>query len=47
MDERDLTVEQWKDLIYKEVVDYEISHGKSYTSFYISLKKYADLGFLR
>lgn len=30
VDERDLTVDQWKDLIYKEVVDYEISKGKKF-----------------
>jgi len=28
VDERDLTVEQWKELIYKEVVDYELNQGK-------------------
>ena len=27
VDERDLTVEQWKELIYKEVVDYELTHN--------------------
>ena len=27
VDERDLTVEQWKELIYKEVVDYERTHN--------------------
>ena len=28
VDERDLTVEQWKDLIYREVVDYELNQAK-------------------
>ena len=27
MDEREHTVEQWKDLIYKEVMDYESAHN--------------------
>jgi len=28
VDERDLTVEQWKELIYKEVVDYELTNDQ-------------------
>ena len=27
VDERDLSVEQWKEMIYKEVVDYELTHN--------------------
>lgn len=27
VDEREHTVEQWKELIYQEVMEYEITHG--------------------
>lgn len=31
VDEREHTVEQWKELIYQEVMEYESSHGSANT----------------
>ena len=32
VDEREHSVEQWKDLIYEEVMEYELTHGPPATS---------------